>query len=128
MENYNVMGNDHTNEFGTQEIAEAKVVSVLAYIPILFWLPLVTVKNNYGKFHANQGLNLLLFGFVMSIASAVIGAVLGWIPLVGGIICTLVDIVVAVAEIGLMIYGMVNTGNGKAKELPLIGGLLTLIK
>lgn len=128
MENYNVMGNDHTNEFGTQDIADAKVVSVLAYIPILFWLPLVTDKNSYGKFHANQGLNLLLFCLAYGIVSGVIGAILGWIPIVGGIITGLLGIVGWVAELGLMIYGMVNTGNGKAKELPLIGGLFTLIK
>lgn len=39
---YNFQGTDHSNEFGTQDIADNKVICILAYIPILFWLPLVT--------------------------------------------------------------------------------------
>lgn len=125
---YNVMGNDHTNEFDTQDIAENKVISVLAYIPFLFWLPLVAGQSKFGRFHANQGLILLLFCVVFAIVNAVIGVILGWIPIVGGIITGLLSIVAWVSELGLMVYGMVCTGSGNAKELPVIGSLLTIIK
>lgn len=53
---------DHTMEFDTQDAQDAKIWSVLAYFGILFFLPLVTVPNSaYGKFHANQGFNLVDF-------------------------------------------------------------------
>lgn len=53
---------DHTMEFDTQDAQDAKIWSVLAYFGILFFLPLVAVPNSaYGKFHANQGLILLIF-------------------------------------------------------------------
>ena len=125
---YNVMGNDHTNEFDTQDIAENKVISVLAYIPILFWLPLVAGNSKFGRFHANQGLILLLYCVVFGIVNAIIGVVLGWIPIVGAIITGLLGIVAWISSLALMIYGMVCTGTGNAKELPVIGGLLTIIK
>lgn len=125
---YNFMGTDHTNEYGTQDVADNKVVSVLAYIPILFWIPLVAGNTPFGRFHANQGLLLLITGGVLWLASAIIGITLGWIPVLGWILCGLIDLAVAAVEIGLMIYGMVNTGQGKAKELIGIGCLPRLIK
>ena len=58
---------DHTMEFDTQDAQDAKIWSVLAYFGILFFLPLVAVPNSaYGKFHANQGLILLIFYVTLS--------------------------------------------------------------
>lgn len=126
---YNFMGNDHSNEFDTQDIADNRVFAILAYIPILFWLPLACCnQSKFGRFHANQGLLLLITGVVLGIASAVISLILGWIPVLGGIICGLVNLAVWAAEVGLLIYGMVNAGQGKAKELPGIGCIAKLIE
>lgn len=126
---YNAMGNDYTNQFDTQDVADNKVISVLAYIPLLFWLPLVTgTKSRFGRFHANQGLILLLLYLVFVVANAIIGLIFGWIPIVGGIISGLVSLVLWALELALMIYGMVNTGNGRAKQLPIVGSLITIIQ
>lgn len=126
---YNFMGNDHTNEFDTQDVADNKVICILAYIPILFWLPLAAANGSkYGRFHANQGLLLLITSVALGIASALIGVILGWIPVAGWIISGIVDLAVWAVELGLLIYGMVCTGQGKAKELPAVGCLARLIK
>ena len=61
---------DHTMEFDTQDAQDAKIWSVLAYFGILFFLPLVAVPNSaYGKFHASQGLILLIFYVTLTVAS-----------------------------------------------------------
>ncbi|MBO5226548.1 MAG: hypothetical protein J6B17_00510 [Ruminococcus sp.] len=133
---YNFMGDDHSNEFDTQDIANNKVVCVLSYIPLLFWLPLVACNTSrYGKFHANQGLLLLLANIVLGIVGEILGAILGGLGLIGGfigviaaILGVIISIVLWAVPLGLMVYGMVNTGQGKSKELPAIGGLFTLIK
>ncbi len=126
---YNAMGNDYTNNFDTQDINDNKVFAVLAYIPILFWLPLVAANGSkFGRFHANQGLLLLILDVALSIATSILSAILVWIPIVGAIVISLLGIVTGVVGIGLMIYGMVNTGSGKAKELPIVGGMLHIIK
>ena len=97
---------DHTMEFDTQDAQDAKVWSILAYFGILFFLPLVGVPNSaYGKFHANQGLILLIFDIVLSVASWLVQAVLGIIPIIGGILSGLVQL----------------AAQGKAKTLPVIG-------
>lgn len=66
--------------YPAEEIEQSKVVSALAYLGILFFLPLVvTPVTRYGKFHANQGLLLLLTsvagGIVIAILSAIFVAI-----------------------------------------------------
>ena len=91
-------------------------------IGILFFLPLVGVPNSaYGKFHANQGLILLIFDIVLSVASWLVQAVLGIIPIIGGILSGLVQLAVSVCVIALFVFGMVQAAQGKAKTLPVIG-------
>ena len=84
---------DHTMEFDTQDAQDAKIWSVLAYFGILFFLPLVAVPNSaYGKFHANQGLLLVIFYVTLTVASWLVQAVLGIIPIIGGILSGLVQL------------------------------------
>ncbi|MDZ7786291.1 MAG: hypothetical protein U5L95_04185 [Candidatus Saccharibacteria bacterium] len=88
-----------------------KIMSVLAYFGILFFLPLVvTPDSKFGKFHANQGLLLLLLGIVSQ--------VLWLIPIIGWILIPFVSL----ATLVFFIMGIVNALNGKMKRLPIIGG------
>ncbi len=104
--------NDRTNSFDRADIEQNKVVSALSYFGILFFLPLVACPNSkFGRFHANQGLVLLL--------CSVIGGFLNMIPILGGLAASLVGIAVFI----LFLFGLVNTLNGFAKELPLIGNI-----
>ena len=102
---------DTTAEFDSKDI---KVMAVLAYIGILFLIPLLAAPNSrFARFHTNQGLVLFLAEVVLGAA----GGVLGLIPFVGWIISSAIGIVC----LAFMIIGIVNAANGKAKELPLIG-------
>lgn len=48
-----------------------KWISVLAYF--IFFLPLVVEKDSeFGKFHANQALNLLLLAIAVSVVGSII--------------------------------------------------------
>lgn len=95
--------------YEAQDIEQNKVMAALAYI--LFFLPLIACPQSaYGKFHANQGLLLLILGFGGSI-------VLSIIPILGWILLPIFSLVVFV----FAIIGIVNGIGGKAKELPIIG-------
>lgn len=109
---------DNSAMYDTQDIQDNKIWAALSYVGILFILPLLVNGGNsrYGKFHANQGFILFLAGIVCGIA----GAILGMIPIIGGILSALLSL----ALLALTIIGIINAANGKAKELPLIGGLL----
>lgn len=92
-----------------EDIEKNKTISGLAYF--LFFLPLVAApESKYGKFHANQGLLLLILGFGGNI-------ILGMIPIIGWVIIPFFSILVLV----LGIMGLINGFGGKMKELPLIG-------
>jgi uncharacterized membrane protein len=98
-----------------KDIEKNKGMAALAYL--IFFIPLLAVPDSkFAKFHANQGLNLLLLALAINILGSMLSAtlilaIIG-IPLlfIGGIF-TLV----------LFIMGVINAFNGEAKQLPLIG-------
>lgn len=115
---------DHTAEFDQNDIQTNKIMAMLAYLGILFFLPLVACPDSkFGRFHANQGLIL----FIIDVAIGIVCSILAFIPFVGWILSSLIGGLVGLCMLGLLIFGMINTYNGNAKQLPLIGGI-TIIK
>ena len=111
---------DHTSEFDPQDIKANSGLAAACYISILFFLPLVLRPDSkFARFHANQGLVLLIVGVALGAAK---GVTLG-VPIVTDIFGALLGLI----QFGYFLYGFVNTLNGKAKELPFIGGI-TLIR
>ena len=108
---------DDTGMYDTQDIQTNKVWAALSYVGILFILPLLVNggQSRYAKYHANQGFILVLATLVVGIASAILGK----IPVLGAVLSALLSL----ASLALMIIGIINAANGKAKQLPLIGGL-----
>jgi len=96
------------------DVQQNKVVAVLAYLSILFFLPLVVCPGSpYGRFHANQALLLLLAGFASEFVCFIL-LVIFW-PLIFLIYLVMIALVV------FMIIGMVSASKGEMKDLPLIG-------
>ena len=95
-----------------KDIEENKVFGVLAYIGILFLVPLLAApKSKFAKFHANQGCVLFIAGAILSFIWVI--PVLGWIVGFFGGIFLLV----------LAILGIINALNGKMEKLPVIGDI-----
>ncbi len=93
-----------------------KLMAAISYIWILFLVPLFAAKDDaFARFHANQGLVLLIANIIVGIA----GVILAFIPIVGGIISG----VLGVACFVLMIIGIINALKGDMKPLPFIGGI-----
>lgn len=95
--------------FTAEDVEKNKVISALAYL--VFFLPLIAAPDSqFGKFHANQGLLLLIFSIIGYV-------VLGALPIIKYILVPLFSLLCA----ALFFIGLINTLNGKARELPLIG-------
>ena len=92
-----------------------KWMGVLAYF--IFFLPLILAKDSgFAKFHANQGLILLILVVVVNVVGGII-PIIGWfiiLPL-GSLFCFV-----------LAIIGIVNAIKGEMKPLPIIGGITLL--
>ncbi len=107
---------DLTSQYIPEDIAEGKLMSILSYLWILFFLPLVVCPGSkFGRFHANQALVLFIVGIVFGVVGSVVGII--GISIVTWIVSTVLGLV----DLALVILGIYYAATGKAKELPLIG-------
>lgn len=119
-----------------------KVMAVLSYFGILVLIPIFAAKESkFARFHASQGLMLLLTEVAYYIAKFIIELVLGLIfPLdynyllgyyTHGAIYSIISGILGLASIlflVLAIIGIVNAVQGNKKELPIIGKIDILSK
>lgn len=95
--------------YSPEDIEKNKLIAGLAYF--IFFLPLIVDKDSeFGKFHANQGLLLLLVAFIGN-------SVLNVLPIIGWVLIPLFSLLILV----FAVIGLLNALNGNTKELPLIG-------
>ena len=100
---------DETAEFTDDDISKNKIMAILSYLGILVLVPIFCAKESkFARFHANQGLILLVAEVVSAILSNV--PVIKWFTWI-------LELAIAV----LIIVGIINAAKGKAKRLPVIG-------
>lgn len=119
--------NDFSAQFDPNDIEQNKVLSLFAYLEILFLIPLLAAPNSpYARFHTNQGLVLLLASIICGVVVGIIDTILFFVPVVGWIIGSLLIGIFSLVIFIFIILGIVNAVTGKAKELPLIGKIRIL--
>ncbi len=122
---------DKTFEFDPMDISDNKVFALLSYIGILVLVPLIAApKSKFARFHANQGLVLLIgevaYGTVRGVLLGVL-KLLRQITIFGGAlfgpVYWVVNILTGVLSLAFLVFaivGIINAAQGKAKELPVI--------
>lgn len=96
------------------------LASILAYFWILFFIPMILCpESKFGRYHANQGFLLLLFGIVTAIISGILG-IFTFVPVIG-IILSIIGSILGIINLGYLIYGIYNVIGKKCKPLPFIG-------
>ncbi len=113
---------DTTADFDKADIEQNKVMGILAYLSWLVLIPIFAAKNSkFARYHANQGLLLAICEIIWWVATAIITAIayaIAW--WLGSLLSTVLSLVNLVFLV-MLILGIVNAANGKAKELPVIG-------
>lgn len=113
--------------FNTEDVQQNKVFGILAYIGILFLVPLLAAKDSqYARFHTNQGIVLFIAEIILGVLASIITAIFSWIPFIGWIISALIGTVFGILALIYMILGIVNACSGEPKKLPVIGGITIL--
>jgi len=104
------------------EIDNDKLWSILAYIPFLFILPLIIVKNrsSFLNYHLNQGIILSL---VVVVANFGLDLLPWWLG-----IMFMLKWVMNLVILALLIVGIKNVLEKKTEPLPVIGKLFTFLK
>lgn len=111
------------------DVEKNKVMGILAYLGILWLVPLLAAKDSpFARYHCNQGLVLFLGAIAAWIATIVLDLVLVFIPFLGWFLMVVLHIGLILGVLALAIIGIINAANGACKPLPLIGNRFTLIK
>lgn len=130
----NVMDTEDTTcNYNNVDIEENVFLAMLSYIGIFAFIPyFIHTDSKYVKFHAIQGINLLLIEGIYTLLDQLLSlikvskVVVDYGSLVGTKMVTPLWISIPMAVVGgvltvLSIIGIVNVCKGKAKELPIIG-------
>ena len=113
---------DHTAEYEPSDIEQNKVMAILAYLSWLVLIPLFAAKESrFARFHCNQGIVLAIVEIVIWVAFGILGN----LPLIGWIF-TVLEWLISLVCFAMAIIGIIHAVNGKAKELPFIGGIKIL--
>jgi uncharacterized membrane protein len=106
-------------------VDEGKVCAALSYILIgIIWYFVDDdmKKNSFAKYHAKQGLVLLIAWVIYSIALGIVfGAILVPLIFTGAYGLVMIINLLYYVPFIFLIIGLVNALNGKQKELPIIG-------
>lgn len=111
--------------FTTEDVSKNKAYGVMAYLGILVLVPLLGAKDSlYAKFHANQGLILLIFNILLTAARRILAFALkvATFGLMNNTINIIATTATSAISLVLVIIGIVNACSGEAKRLPIIGG------
>lgn len=98
-----------------KKMRDSKAVAVLSYLLvgiIWFFLDEKISKSNFARFHVKQAINLWVFLIIVQVLAGLM-FLFGEILAFAGTIVWLI----------LLIIGLVNSSEGRRKELPIIGNL-----
>ena len=118
---------DYTDSFSLEEIESGKALSIVSYlIPLVPFI--LSKKNNYVKFHTINGMNIFFIYLIFLIIKRTLSYIFGTpCDLVSGLKCIILPISLRIffAFINMLfsfivLYGILNVCNNKAKEIPII--------
>ena len=97
-------------------------MAVLAYIGILFLIPLLAAKESpFARFHTNQGIILCITGIIVGVALNILSVLSFAISPALLVITGILSLIGSIGLFVLMIIGIVHAVKGEAEELPVIG-------
>ncbi|HKM33390.1 MAG TPA: DUF4870 domain-containing protein [Lachnospiraceae bacterium] len=113
---------DTTSDFLADDITQNKAMAILAYFGPLVLIPIFAAPTSkFARYHANQGLVLLITCIIYGIVEVVLSSFL-WIIswYIGSFVSSLLGLLWILFTV-LAIIGIINAASGRAKELPVIG-------
>lgn len=112
---------DLTAQFEPADISGNRLKAACSYLGVFVLVPLLMAKKSwFARFHANQGLALLVAGLIYNLMVGILTV------LTLGVSLGLYPVLRVVHFLGLFfpvftVIGIWNAASGKAKELPVIG-------
>lgn len=118
----NVNMPNQVGDYTKEDIENNKVMAILSYIiPIVPYF--AEKESKWVRYHAIQGMNLWIYGIILSVILTVITVMFSFIPYIGVIIGALIGLIlfaVSIASFALVVIGIVNVCKMQARPLPVI--------
>ena len=115
---------DRTAEFDAEDIKKNKIMGILSYLSFLVVIPMFAAKDSkWARFHANNGLILA----ILEMGLCILFGLLGMIPY-AGFILWIIGWMCCLVPIALSVFGIIFAVQGKARDLPVIGGKIKIIR
>ena len=112
---------DPEMQFDPQDVQKNKVMAILAYFGILVVVPLFAAKESkFARFHANQGLVLLICDAAYSVGYGILSSILDHFAHNLSFATLLLGVIPLVLFV-FSILGIINAASGKATKLPVVG-------
>lgn len=106
----------------TDDIKDNKLMAILAYLGILVLVPILAAPNSkFARFHANQGVVLLITMIIYNVGTMIVTGVVDSISLMLGVVFTMIFSLGNLGIFALAIIGIINAYKGEFKELPYLG-------
>ena len=103
-----------------KDVADNKGMAILAYIGFLALIPYFAAKDSpFARYHAIQGINLLIYEAIASVAISIIATILSF-TIVLIFLAVILWILLAGLIITLSVLGIINAFKGEIKPLPFI--------
>lgn len=107
-----------------KDIDDNKVMAVLSYLGFLAFVPaVVAYESDFARFHANQGIVLL----ICEVIAAIVSWLLYLIPTVGLALSLVIGLPFFLLTVACMISGIGAAAHGEVRRLPLIG-IITILR
>ncbi|MDR3295205.1 MAG: zinc-ribbon domain-containing protein [Clostridiales Family XIII bacterium] len=119
---------------GGRDAEDNKLMAILAYIGILFIVPLLVGAHKtsaFAKYHTNQGIVLFIADVIWSIAYTILAAIFSGILFTIGAWGLLAVVIMILRLLWLVplafcILGIYNAATGKCTPLPVIGKFIII--
>ncbi len=113
------------------DVQQNKAMAIIAYF--IFFIPLLAAKDSpFARYHANQGLTLLIFCVGIGIINTILMSIFVTSLIYGGFgVWGIINIIFTIVYLGLAavgIIGIVHAAKGEMKPMPVIGKLFKIIK
>ncbi|MCB9853680.1 MAG: DUF4870 domain-containing protein [Phycisphaerales bacterium] len=106
------MSTTQTAAVDGNDVESGKLFAILSYIiPFFFLVPLIQRTNSFARFHARQAVSILLLAITLSVVA-------WFLPLS---LLGIVSPVFLLAQLTMIVIGIVHAARGEAKQLPILG-------
>ena len=112
---------EKVEQVNTSNTNDTRLIEICSYLGLLVLIPIIKMNESDSiRFHANQGLVLLIANTLFNIVTGFLSVIFMWSDIFK-LLIAIIQMVVSIGMFALAVIGIVNAYQGKKQDLPIIG-------